>query len=62
MDAAKAKKEVERLTQNLMSVARRMQDYPLKFENALLDKLTEIELKEAISDLDTLTEVIVDTN
>jgi hypothetical protein len=62
LDAAKAKKEVERLTQDLMGVATQMQNNPEKFEAAILDKMTYTELKEAISDLDTLAEVIVDEN
>jgi len=62
MDAAKAKKDVAKLTEQLETVTRRLKDYPLKFEAAILDKLTEIELKEAVSDLTTLTEVIIESN
>lgn len=45
-----------------MGVATQMQNNPEKFEAAILDKMTYTELKEAISDLDTLAEVIVDEN
>jgi hypothetical protein len=62
MDAAKAKKDIAKLTEQLETVHRRLKDYPLKFEAAILDKLTEIELKEAVSDLATLSEVIIENN
>ena len=59
MDAAKAKKEVAKLPEQLETVTRRLRDYPLKFEAAVLDKLTLGELQTAIADLNSLTEVII---